>query len=118
VTYEIKGCWSSDVDDLEAWTPSRPEDVYYPLFLDIGPVGDKGADQFQIVVCTPQAIQSRPERRQAKLLVLSDYNWQKVRATLEKWVNECDGLDWDDALKRLRPKMHWEYEGMARREGE
>jgi hypothetical protein len=83
--------------------------------LSIGLADDEKADQFQVVVATPQALQGRPRRRHGKLLVVQSYDWEKVRDTLEHWVRECDRLTWAETLNCLRARFAWEYEGMSTR---
>ena len=59
---EIKGIYCADLKHLETWCPSRPEDVYVALELNIGIAGVDGSDLWQVVVATPPAIRGRPDR--------------------------------------------------------
>ena len=111
---QIKDIFCPDVPDfdLEAWVPSDPKQIYILLELSIGQAWKTAADLFQIVIATPQAIQGRPQRRFCKLLVVQHYHWPEVRATLERWVAECEKPNWDATVDCLRAKFHWEFEGM------
>lgn len=48
----IKSVISADIDDLDSWKPSDPDDVVIPLELEIGPDDDEGTDLFQVLVAT------------------------------------------------------------------
>ena len=108
----IKGFYCFDRPDFETWQPDHCEEVYLGLELSIGLIEREGADLFQLVVATPQAIQGRAERRRCKLLVVEQYNWQQIKAILEQWVGECDRLTWEEIAGCLRQRFDWEYEGM------
>jgi hypothetical protein len=109
---EIKGIFCSDRRDFETWQPDRLQDIYLGLELSIGLTGGEAADLFQVVVATPQAVRGKPERRRARLLIVEQYNWPKIRATLQQWVRECEGQTWDEIVTCLRQRFDWEYEGM------
>ncbi|MBV9123127.1 MAG: hypothetical protein JO112_07210 [Planctomycetes bacterium] len=112
---EIKSISCSGRPDFKAWQPDRSEDVYLGLELSVGLAGGEGADLFQLVVATPQAIQGRPERRRCKLLVIEAYSWQKVETTLRQWVGECERATWMEIVDCLQHRFDWEYEGMPGR---
>ena len=80
---EIKGYFCSDREDFETWRPSRNEEFYLGLELSIGEVGKEGADLFQVVIATPEAVQGGPERRRSKMLIVQKYSWEEVRTILE-----------------------------------
>jgi hypothetical protein len=115
---EIKGIFSDDIHspDREGWIPDDPKQIYIPLTLSIGKVGEAAADLFSIVVATPSAIQGRPERRGSKLLVVQEYDWPEIRATLQRWVAQCEGPSWEATVDCLRRRFDWEYEGMGPRQ--
>lgn len=109
----IKSVSCSDRQDFETWRPGRLDDVYLGIELRIGANGDEQADIFQIVIATPQSIQGRPERTRCKLIVIEQYHWQTIKATLERWVGECDRSTWRETVECLRHRFDWEYDGMA-----
>ena len=47
------------------------------------------------------------------LLVIEQYNWQKIETTLKQWVAEYDRPTWEEILECLRHRFDWEYEGMS-----
>jgi hypothetical protein len=110
---EIKDWHCPDVADLARWVPPSQADVFLPLEISIGPAGGTAAELFAIVVATPQALHGRPDRRKGKLLVIHQYDWQEVRATLERWVSECERPTWEEVCDCLRTRFGWEYEGYA-----
>jgi hypothetical protein len=109
---KIQGFFCPDRRDFETWQPDHTEDVYLGLELSIGLAGREGADLFQLVITTPRAIQGRPERKRCKLLVVEQYSWPEVKATLEQWGRECDRPTWEEIVDCLRHRFDWEYEGM------
>jgi hypothetical protein len=115
ISAEIKGYFSSDVDDLRTWTPASPEDVYIAIEISIGVVGDDAADIFQLLVACPEAIRGRfagttsscPGRAH---LLLASYDWAVVAAYCESVVSQCIDETWEKTAERLCRHFLWEYE--------
>jgi hypothetical protein len=47
---------STDVKNLPRWKPKSPEEVYFPLHIEIGEKGQVGTYCFQVLVATPEAL--------------------------------------------------------------
>ena len=71
------------------------------LELDIGTVGDPGADIFHVILATPAALRVhrrrgvRPAPRHC--LVVMDYEWPAIRRRLDEVVASCAGEDWPES---------------------
>ncbi len=111
---EIKEIFSADVADLAAWAPNYLEDIYVGLQLMIGPAGEPGADMFQLLVATPQALRahrlpgSRPSYQYC--LVVHDYDWPEIRSKIEQIVAGCEGNDWLAIAEKLARHFRWEFQ--------
>ena len=112
---EIKLIYSADVADLENWCPLDPEEVYVPLDLYIGPIGEPEADIFQVVLTTPAALRVQRQRgvrpTPRHCLVVIDYEWPAVRRRLDEVVADCTGEDWEEIAACLSQHFRWEFEG-------
>lgn len=111
----IKSFHSPDVSDLPVWRPHHQEHVFVLVELSIGPHNQNGADIFQIVVCTPEAL-----RREEKLdtdiivdralLVVKQFRWGTIEKHLETVVASCEDRSWVEVSQKLQRFFHWEYE--------
>jgi hypothetical protein len=112
---EVKGYFSSDINDLETWMPAGPEDVFYPLQIDIGPSEAPGADAFHVQIVSPQAMKARSPVTEplssAKKLYFTKYSWSLVRSRIEQIVSECQAESWEEIVEKLSQHIDWEYEG-------
>lgn len=120
-----------DIDDLPAWRPASPEDVYLTVELEIGEVGVSGGHVFQLLVATPQGVRAHHQgkalaaymsmRKRGKtfdidaLLVVDPYEWTCAHAALLRRVVSCERSTWAESLDCLRTKFFWEYEGVEYR---
>ena len=110
---KIKGIDCSDVPEFRTWVPSSPSQVYLPITLSIGMEDSRGAEFFGIVIATSQGMQGKPERRNAKLLMVRSYVWSEIETILTSWVEGSTGVSWPQIVDELRKKFDWEYEGMG-----
>jgi hypothetical protein len=110
---KIQGIDCSDLPNFRTWVPGSPAEVYVPLTLYIGPSDSPGADLFSIVVATSQGMEGKPNRRKWKTMIVRDYKWSEIEATLISWVENASGVSWTQITDELRKKFDWEYEGMG-----
>lgn len=128
---EVIDLRSHDVDDLRAWRPASPEDVYLAFELEIGEAGVPGAHVFQLMVATPEGVRARHRgkalqaftsmRKRGKtfdidaLMVIDPYDWPSLHEMLLQRVASCERSTWAESLDCLRTKFFWEYEGVEYR---
>lgn len=131
VNLEVIDLRSLDIDDLAAWRPAAPADVYLTVELEIGEVGVPGGHVFQLLVATPQGVRAHHQgraleaftsmRKRGKsfdidaLLVVDPYDWSGVQATLLQRVKSCERSTWAESIDCLRTKFFWECEGIEHR---
>jgi len=110
---ELKGISSPDVELGTYW----PEDETCFGFLIealIGPEGEKGADLFQIMVCTPDWIKANYSDRKAvwgrHMLIVLDYDLLEIKSTISRYVESCTADDWYGLALKLSRIGGWEFE--------
>jgi hypothetical protein len=109
---EIKDYLSTDVEDIHTWSPTDLEDIFLSVDLMIGIPGKSGADNFSIVVASPQALKGRYRHHNVgKLFVVNEFKWAEIFKTFEHWVAECEGADWMQLAACLGRRFDWEFEG-------
>jgi hypothetical protein len=128
IKLEIRNFLSWDVDDLSAWHPLSPPDVYIPVELEIGETGAPGGHLFQIVVATSEGVREHHrgevlenfemmQRRgegsgKEALVIFEKYDWREIQIRLKAVVEGCEKESWAESLDCLRKKFFWQYEGI------
>lgn len=118
IELEIRWLRSPDVNDLRNWQPSSPQEIFYPLEIDLGQKGFEGANVFDVLVATPEALQKHwdeykrsnrqfPDRN---LLVFGEYSWNLVHERVKKIVKSCERDTWQESVVCLNRYFRWEYE--------
>lgn len=131
IALEVLDLRSLDVDDLPAWRPASPADVYLTAELEIGEVGASGGHVFQLLVATPQGVRAHHQGKALQaytsmrkrgtsfdidaLLVVDPYDWNSMHAALLQRVASCERSTWAESLDCLRAKFFWQYEGVEYR---
>jgi len=131
VRLEVLDLRSLDINNLPAWRPASPADVYLTIELEIGEAGVPGAHVFQLLVATPEGVQAHHQdkalqaftsmRQRGKtfdtdaLVVVDPYDWNSVHDMLLKRVASCERSTWTESLGCLRTRFFWEYEGIEYR---
>ena len=109
----IRQFMSSDVPSLEDWEPAGA-DFGLTLRMIVGPDDGPGDESFDLMICTGgwlAALASAEGVVDARHhLVVSTYDWNRIREYLEKRVAECSGPTWVDVAGRLARLGHWEFE--------
>lgn len=121
ISLEVRS-WSSPDVELGSHTEVMREAAYFLVELEIGEAGVDGADVFYVVVTTPEALRVKategdPVLRDRATLVVSDFDWPRIRATLERIVETCAAKDWRESVLRLQRYFKWEYEDYRRDDG-
>lgn len=111
--------WSSPDVELEEPTPVSREAAHFLVELGIGEAGVEGTDVFYVVVTTPEALRTKATEgenvlRDRATLVVSDFDWPRIRRTLETIVESCAAKDWRESVLRLQRYFKWEYEDYQR----
>jgi hypothetical protein len=114
VRLEIRSISSPDVD-FYSWDPTTNADVFFLVELEIGAAGVDGADLFQVVVATPEALRAKAKTgstviRERSTIVVSNFDWHEIRRVLETVVCKCEAESWVTSTLRLQKYFKWEYE--------
>lgn len=103
---------SSDYYELDGYHPEDENLFSLDLLIRIGTEGDKGADNFNIFVCTPEWLCKHhwePELIRHMLLVRK-YNLNEIKKTITEYIDRCEGENWTEIAKNLSRVFDWEFE--------
>lgn len=107
-------CDSSDVPDLFDYKPDDPEYFGFPLNLSIGTEGDRGADNFQLMVATPKYIQKMYPGQSAVLLrhflVVFHYDFNEILDVINRYVRSIQDDSWEKIAAKIGQIALWEFE--------
>jgi len=97
----------TDHDPIEEWVPDNVFDVDFWMNFTIGP-DMKGGDNFQVHVVTPNNLHGKDSDKHS--IVLGEYSWSSVLATVESMLEDCQGSNWSEISEKLSQLMYWEFE--------
>jgi hypothetical protein len=108
----LKSLRSDEIHDLAAFVPHHPDEFAVSLVLEVGPLGLKGRERFDLLVVTPQWLRTRHGARGAvkgrgKLLVF-EWDYERLRAFLAKEVEACTGKSWPEVVRKVERIADWE----------
>ena len=111
----LKTLRSDEIPDLASWAPPEPGVFAVPLVLEVGPLGLRGREGFDLLVVTPAWLLERHGRRGAiagrgKLLVF-EWDYARLRTWLSKEVERCTGRTWPEVARKVGRLAEWEGEG-------
>lgn len=114
IRLEIRSIGSPDVE-FDSWKPSTNEEIFFLIEIEIGETGVEGADLFQVVVATPEALRARSITgkytiRDRSTIVVSNYDWKKIKNALEAIIRSCESESWETSTLNLQRYFVWEYE--------
>jgi hypothetical protein len=111
----LKGLRSDDIPDLARWVPSEPDAFAVPLVLEVGPLGLRGKERFDLLVVTPAWLEARHGRRGAVTgrgkLVVFEWSFERLKAFLAREVERCSGRTWPEVARKVGRIAEWEGEG-------
>jgi len=114
IQLEIRSIGSPDVE-FYSWEPTTNTEVFFLVEMEIGEAGADGADLFQVVIATPEALRAKSTIgsniiRDRSTLVVSHYDWHAIQQDLEAVVRKCESETWVTSTLRLQRYFKWEYE--------
>ncbi len=111
----LKALRSDAVPDLARWAPPDPEAFSLPLVLEVGPLGLRGRERFDLLVATPRWLEARHGREGAVLgrglLLVFAWRYERIRAFLARRVEACTGETWPEVARKVGRIAEWEGEG-------
>ncbi len=108
----LKSLRSDDIPDLAAWAPPDPEVFAVPLVLEVGVLGQRGRERFELLAVTPRWLLERHGTDGAVLgrglLVVFRWDHARVRRFLARRVEACSGRTWPDVARQVSRIAEWE----------
>lgn len=108
----LKSLRSDDIPDLARWTPPEPDAFAVPLVLEVGPLGLRGRERFDLLAVSPRWLAERHGREGAVLgrglLVLFEWSFPRVKAFLAREVERCSGATWPEVVRQVSRIAEWE----------
>ncbi len=110
---KIKEISSPDVE-LRTYRPEDEACFGFLMELQIGPENEKGADLFQIMVCTPDWIKANYFDRKfvwgRHMLIVLEYDLTEIEQSISRYVESCTADDWYGLALKLSRIGGWEFE--------
>ena len=104
----LKKLTSDELPDLAAFVPAEP-------VLEVGPLGLRGRERFELLVVTPRWLAERHGKRGAVLgrglLVVFEWDFERLHAFLARKVEACSGATWPEVARKVGRIAEWEGEG-------
>jgi hypothetical protein len=108
----LKGLHSDAIPDLARWAPPLADEFAVPLVLEVGVLGVKGRERFDLLVVTPRWLERRHGKRGAVvgtgLLVVFEWSYERLRAFLAREVERCSGETWPEVARQVSRIAPWE----------
>jgi len=98
----LKGLYSMDVADLEAFVPDDPERFAIHIAAFFGVEGTQGKEMFDLGVCTPLWLEDMTQQEGGimignHLLIVLRWDFQRIKRFLERYAAECKGETWRES---------------------
>jgi Immunity protein 8 len=108
----LKSLASDDVPDLSRYVPPVPDEFAVGLVLEVGPLGLRGRERFELLAVTPRWFLKRHGKGgvvlgRGKLLVF-EWSFERIRAFLAKEVEACTGRTWPEVARKVARIAEWE----------
>lgn len=108
----LKSLRSDDIPDLQGFAPDPPDEFAVALVLEIGALGLRGRERFDLLVVTPRWLLARHGKQGAVLgggkLIVFEWNHDRIRRFLAKKVEACSGATWPEVARKVARIAEWE----------
>jgi len=103
---------SADTWDIRTSQPDDPLCFNEKLTAVIGPADFEGGDYFHIDVCTPRWIQQHHCGLAwgRFMLIVDKYDYEEIAGFVSRYVESCEGENWEELAAKLSRVMFWEFE--------
>jgi hypothetical protein len=112
VRARLKSLRSDEIPDLEAWQPPEPDVFAVPLVLEVGALGQRGRERFELLAVTPRWLRDRHGEDGAVLgrglLVVFRWDFARIRRFLAEHVETCSGRTWPEVARQVSRIAEWE----------
>ena len=111
----LKALRSDEIADLARWSPPDPAAFGVPLVLEVGPLGLRGKERFELLVVTPRWLEERHGRRSAisgrGMLIVFEWDLARIKAWIAREVERCSGRTWPEVARKVGRLAEWEGDG-------
>ena len=111
----LKSLRSDEVPDLARFRPADSASFAVPLVLEVGPLGLKGRERFDLLAVTPAWLLERHGREGAVLgrglLLVFEWDYPRLRGFLARKVEACTARSWPELARTVSRIAEWEGEG-------
>ncbi len=108
----LKSLRSDEIEDLASWQPPQPETFAVPLVLEVGALGQRGRERFELLAVTPRWLLERHGEEGAVLgrglLVVFRWDYARIRRYLHRHVEACSARTWPELARRVARIAEWE----------
>jgi hypothetical protein len=108
----LKALRSDAIPDLARWAPPDPARFAVPLVLEVGPLGQRGRERFDLLAVSPRWLEERHRRRGVVLgrglLLVLEWRYERIRDYLAREVERCGGATWPEVVRRVGRIAEWE----------
>ncbi len=108
----LKSLRSDEIEDLASWHPPQPDAFAVPLVLEVGVLGQRGRERFELLGVTPRWLVERHGEEGAVLgrglLVVFRWDYARVRRFLARHVEACAGRTWPEVARKVSRIAEWE----------
>ncbi len=115
VRARLKSLRSDEIPDLAAWAPPDPDSFAVPLVLEVGVLGQRGRERFELLAVTPRWLLERHGAEGAVLgrglLLVFRWDHGRIRRFLAAQVERCSGRTWPEVARKVSRVAEWEGEG-------
>ncbi|HEU4385216.1 MAG TPA: immunity 8 family protein [Anaeromyxobacteraceae bacterium] len=110
----LKSLRGKDVPDLSRWAPPAPDDFGLTLVLEVGPLGLRGREEFELMVASPRWLRARHGRTGLVpgrgMLLAFEWDYPRLREFLARRVEACTGRNWPEVARKVGRLALWEGE--------
>lgn len=111
----VKSMWvNSATINLNSYLPDDPENFGLWIEFSAGPTDSDGADDYRILVCTPDWIKREYGTKKAihgrHMLIVFKYDISEIKFAIHQCVEGCNGSDFGEIAPKIARFAAWEFE--------
>ncbi|WP_081803478.1 immunity 8 family protein [Halotalea alkalilenta] len=110
----IKSIDLNDAVGFDQYWPENEECFGIWLTVQIGPDDQEGGHLFQILVCTPEWIQSQYSSSGAvwgrHMLIVFEYDQSLIVKEISNYIDKCSGGEFWEVAQKISRIGAWEFE--------
>lgn len=111
----LKSLRSDEIEDLARFVPDVADEFAVPLVLEVGALGLRGKERFELLVVTPSWLLRRHGKKGAIMgrgkLIVFEWNFERIKDLLARKVEACSGATWPEVAGKVDRMADWEGEG-------